>query len=266
MIWKLKRLLNVGSERQLKRAIRLINTLVEEVLWQCRKLDNTSSHDLISRFMSLMEDNYVQVPLLSLSSSGMVVMPSPRASPCTFFLLSWHSCVVAGMCEEIAAITKGQCDRGRLDWRATILCEDDVQFDSKFCVEEDVLHDDTFVSRNTRVTYRQYVMDAAWCVCRSDVSSSMLQKALDYACGAGADCTQIIQNGPCYNPNTVLAHCSYAVNSYYQRKGQAQGSCDFSSTATLTTTDPGGNGCTYPASPRYLNLQKIATIPLLKRL
>ncbi|XP_065033997.1 PLASMODESMATA CALLOSE-BINDING PROTEIN 3-like [Musa acuminata AAA Group] len=91
--------------------------------------------------------------------------------------------------------------------------------------------------------------DAAWCVCRSDASNTALQKALDYACGGGADCTPIQQNGACYNPNTVLAHCSFAANSYYQRKGQAQGACDFASTTMLTSTDPGGNGCTYPATP-----------------
>ncbi|RWV77129.1 hypothetical protein GW17_00062089 [Ensete ventricosum] len=104
--------------------------------------------------------------------------------------------------------------------------------------------------------------DAAWCVCRSDVSTSSLQKALDYACGAGADCTPVLQNGACYNPNTVLAHCSYAVNSYYQRKGQAQGSCDFAAAATLTSTDPGGNGCTYPATTRYFPLSLYKTLLL----
>ncbi|KAK9105194.1 hypothetical protein Scep_022038 [Stephania cephalantha] len=92
--------------------------------------------------------------------------------------------------------------------------------------------------------------DATYCVCRSDVSDTVLQKTLDYACGAGADCTQIIQNGPCYQPNTVRAHCSYAVNSYFQRKGQVQGSCIFSNTAMTTESDPStGNGCVYPSSP-----------------
>ncbi|KAJ8458475.1 hypothetical protein OPV22_031401 [Ensete ventricosum] len=90
--------------------------------------------------------------------------------------------------------------------------------------------------------------DAAWCVCRSDMSTTVLQKTLDYACGAGADCTPILQNGACYNPNTVLAHCSYAANSYYQRKGQTQDACDFAGTAMLSSTDPGGNGCTFPAT------------------
>ncbi|XP_009398265.3 PLASMODESMATA CALLOSE-BINDING PROTEIN 3 [Musa acuminata AAA Group] len=90
--------------------------------------------------------------------------------------------------------------------------------------------------------------DAAWCVCKPDMSDTALQKTLDYACGAGADCTPILQNGACYNPNTVKAHCSYAANSYYQRKGQAQGTCDFSGTAALATTDPSYSGCTFPAT------------------
>ncbi|KAH9778136.1 plasmodesmata callose-binding protein 3 [Citrus sinensis] len=89
---------------------------------------------------------------------------------------------------------------------------------------------------------------ANWCVCKDGVGDPVLQKALDYACGAGADCNPIHSNGPCYNPNTVKAHCSYAVNSYFQRKGQAQGSCDFSGSATVATTDPSTAGCSYPSS------------------
>ncbi|MQM16785.1 hypothetical protein Taro_049745 [Colocasia esculenta] len=90
--------------------------------------------------------------------------------------------------------------------------------------------------------------DATWCVCRSDVSQVAQQKTLDYACGAGADCTPVSQNGACYSPNTVLAHCSYAANSYFQRKGQAAGTCDFSGTATITATDPSYSTCSFPSS------------------
>ncbi|KAK7354231.1 hypothetical protein VNO80_19690 [Phaseolus coccineus] len=88
---------------------------------------------------------------------------------------------------------------------------------------------------------------ATWCVCK-DGSDTILQKTLDYACGAGADCNPLHQNGPCFQPNTVRAHCNYAVNSYFQRKGQAQGSCDFAGTATVTASDPSSAGCSYPAS------------------
>ncbi|CAN4088377.1 unnamed protein product [Withania somnifera] len=91
--------------------------------------------------------------------------------------------------------------------------------------------------------------NAAWCACKG-LSDAVLQKTLDYACGAGADCNPIHQNGPCFNPNTVRAHCNFAVNSYFQRKGQAAGACDFSGTATVTATDPSTAGCVYPATAR----------------
>ncbi|KAG2535142.1 PLASMODESMATA CALLOSE-BINDING PROTEIN 3-like [Panicum virgatum] len=91
--------------------------------------------------------------------------------------------------------------------------------------------------------------DGAWCVCRSDLGDSALQKTLDYACGAGADCKPILQNAPCFAPDTVRAHCSYAVNSFYQRNNQNAQACVFSGTAVLSNTDPSGNGCTYPATP-----------------
>ncbi|KAJ1697549.1 hypothetical protein LUZ63_006061 [Rhynchospora breviuscula] len=90
--------------------------------------------------------------------------------------------------------------------------------------------------------------DALWCVCRSDQPTPVLQKTIDYACGAGADCTQIVQNGPCYNPNTVVAHCSYAANSYFQKNGQNQMACNFSGTATISTTDPSYSGCSFPST------------------
>ncbi|GAB2297137.1 hypothetical protein Dimus_031236 [Dionaea muscipula] len=92
---------------------------------------------------------------------------------------------------------------------------------------------------------------ATYCLCKDGVGDSALQKSIDYACGSGADCSAILQNGGCFQPNTVKSHCDYAVNSYYQRKGQAIGSCDFSGTATLSTVLPStvGSGCTYLASP-----------------
>ncbi|GAB4840113.1 hypothetical protein Ancab_020872 [Ancistrocladus abbreviatus] len=92
---------------------------------------------------------------------------------------------------------------------------------------------------------------ATYCICKDGLPDSTLQKSIDYACGAGADCSAILQNGACYQPNTVKSHCDYAVNSYFQRKGQVAGSCDFAGTATTSATLPSTvvSGCTYPASP-----------------
>ncbi|KAF2294967.1 hypothetical protein GH714_029871 [Hevea brasiliensis] len=89
---------------------------------------------------------------------------------------------------------------------------------------------------------------ATYCLCKDGLSDAALQKSLDYACGAGADCTPILQNGACYQPNSVKDHCNYAVNSYFQKKGQAVGSCDFSGTATTSANPPSSvaSGCVYP--------------------
>ncbi|CAL4914961.1 unnamed protein product [Urochloa decumbens] len=79
-----------------------------------------------------------------------------------------------------------------------------------------------------------------FCVCRSDQSTAVLQKAIDFSCGpqGNADCSAILQGGGCYNPNTVAAHCSWAANSYYQNNKAKGATCDFDGAATISTTDP----------------------------
>ncbi|KAL5542624.1 hypothetical protein UlMin_010334 [Ulmus minor] len=89
---------------------------------------------------------------------------------------------------------------------------------------------------------------STWCVARSDASNQALQTALDYACGAGADCIPLQANGLCFLPNTLQAHASYAFNSFYQKKAMAPGSCDFSGTSTIAQTDPSYGSCVYPSS------------------
>lgn len=84
---------------------------------------------------------------------------------------------------------------------------------------------------------------ALWCVARPTVPETMLQRAMDYACGNGADCGSVQPNGPCFVPNNLVAHASYAFNSYWQRVKIAGGTCDFGGTAMLITVDPSFNGC-----------------------
>ncbi|KAI3673351.1 hypothetical protein L6452_39469 [Arctium lappa] len=89
---------------------------------------------------------------------------------------------------------------------------------------------------------------ANWCVCKKGGQDKVLQEAIDYACGNGADCSPTHQGGKCFNPDTVMDHCNYAVNSYFQNKGQTPGTCDFKGAAMVVTTDPSSNGCTFPSS------------------
>uniref|UniRef100_A0A1D1XT36 Glucan endo-1,3-beta-glucosidase-like protein 3 n=1 Tax=Anthurium amnicola TaxID=1678845 RepID=A0A1D1XT36_9ARAE len=82
-----------------------------------------------------------------------------------------------------------------------------------------------------------------WCVAKPTVPDPIIQEAMNYACGSGADCDSIQPNGPCYQPDTLILHASYAFNSYWQRTRGAGGKCDFGGTAILITVDPSFDGC-----------------------
>jgi 12-hydroxyjasmonoyl-L-amino acid 12-hydroxylase / fatty acid hydroxylase len=56
VVWKLQRFLNVGSEKELKRAIRLVDNLAEAVIHERRKIGFSASHDLLSRFMAAVDE------------------------------------------------------------------------------------------------------------------------------------------------------------------------------------------------------------------
>ena len=79
---------------------------------------------------------------------------------------------------------------------------------------------------------------AQWCVAKPTVPDPIIQEAMDYACGSGADCKSIQSNGSCYQPDTLVAHASYAFNSYWQKSKIGGGTCDFGGTAILVTVDP----------------------------
>ncbi|XP_010246970.1 PREDICTED: extensin-like [Nelumbo nucifera] len=82
-----------------------------------------------------------------------------------------------------------------------------------------------------------------WCIAKPTVPELIIQEAIDYACGSGADCGSIQPNGPCFLPDTLFAHASYAFNSYWQRTKAIGGTCDFGGTAMLVTVDPSFDGC-----------------------
>ncbi|KAL5217855.1 hypothetical protein ABZP36_018539 [Zizania latifolia] len=88
-----------------------------------------------------------------------------------------------------------------------------------------------------------------YCVARDGADEKMLQAALDWACGPGkVDCSALTQGQPCYEPDNVEAHATYAFNAYYHGMGMGSGTCYFSGVAVITTTDPSRGSCVYAGS------------------
>ncbi|WOL03482.1 hypothetical protein Cni_G12202 [Canna indica] len=169
IVWKVKRLLNWGPERELREAIRMVNLLAEELIRRRRKLGFSSNHDLLSRFMACVgdeDDNYLRDIVISFLLAGRDTVSSALTS--FFLLLSSHPEVLSAIRDEIDRVVGGRVvasyDRLRdLHYVHAALYEamrlyPPVQFDSKFCVVDDVLPDGTFVGRGTRVTYHAYAM------------------------------------------------------------------------------------------------------------
>lgn len=167
VVWKMKRMFNFGSEKALRRSIRLVKDLADEVIRQRRKLGFASSSDLLSRFMASVDNHkYLRDIVISFLLAGRDTVASGLT---TFFLLiSQHPHVIAAIREEVDSSIPGDAiptyDQLRgMHYVHAALYEclrlfPPVQFDSKFCLEDDVLADGTFVRKDTRVTYHPYAM------------------------------------------------------------------------------------------------------------
>uniref|UniRef100_A0A7N0ZX98 glucan endo-1,3-beta-D-glucosidase n=1 Tax=Kalanchoe fedtschenkoi TaxID=63787 RepID=A0A7N0ZX98_KALFE len=87
----------------------------------------------------------------------------------------------------------------------------------------------------------------SWCVASENAGEEKLQSGLDYACGeGGADCRPIQEGATCYDPNTLVAHASFAFNSYYQKNARGTGTCDFGGAAYVVTQSPRMGKCEFP--------------------
>ncbi|PKI33199.1 hypothetical protein CRG98_046420 [Punica granatum] len=97
-----------------------------------------------------------------------------------------------------------------------------------------------------RITKATSETNGSWCIAKTGAKVSKLQAALDYACGHGADCAPIQPGALCFEPNTIAAHASYAMNALYQHFEKKPTNCDFGGSAMLTSSDPSHGNCVYP--------------------
>ncbi|XP_059627470.1 cytochrome P450 94C1 [Cornus florida] len=168
LVWKIKRLLNLGSEKKLKEAIKVVDKLADEVIQHRREKGFSTRNDLLSRFLSTIDDDkYVRDIVISFLLAGRDTVASALTS--FFWLLTQHPEVesairaesdrVMGTTQELASLEQM---RGMHYLQAAMYeclrLYPPVQFDSKFSQDDDTLPDGTFVRKATRVTYHPYAM------------------------------------------------------------------------------------------------------------
>nr|KAJ0201140.1 hypothetical protein LSAT_V11C600314130 [Lactuca sativa] len=169
LIWKIKRLFNIGSEKNLKESIKIVKRMADQVIKTRRETGFSSNNDLLSRFMgSISDDDYLRDIVISFLLAGRDTVASALTS--FFLLMSQNPKVVKKIREEsdqVMGETRDTLasfkDLQNLHYLQAALHESmrlypPVQFDSKFTKQEDVLPDGTFVRRGSRVTYHPYAM------------------------------------------------------------------------------------------------------------
>ncbi|KAM7501898.1 hypothetical protein LguiB_000802 [Lonicera macranthoides] len=77
-----------------------------------------------------------------------------------------------------------------------------------------------------------------WCISKQEASDVALQANIYFVCSGKVDCKAIQDGGPCFEPNTIRSHATYAMNAYYQINGRNDFDCDFVQTGVITTIDP----------------------------
>lgn len=170
LIWKMKRFFNLGSEKKLKEAIKSVHELADGVIRHKREQRGVSSHgDLLSRFMATIDDDvFLRDIVVSFLLAGRDTVASALTS--FFWLLSRNPGVVESIREESDRVMGKETEKAasfaqlrEMHYLQAAVHESmrllpPVQFDSKFCENDDVLADGTFVARGTRVTYHPYAM------------------------------------------------------------------------------------------------------------
>ncbi|KAL2541034.1 Cytochrome [Abeliophyllum distichum] len=167
-VWKLKRFFGLGTEQQLKEAIKLVDVLAMEVIKHKRDMGVSKQEDLLSRFMDTIDDDkFLRDIIISFLLAGRDTVASALTT--FFWLMSKHPESLENIREESDRVMGRNQDLPNLEQlkkmpylqaavHESMRLFPPVQFDSKFCQENDVLPDGTFVAKGTRVTYHPYAM------------------------------------------------------------------------------------------------------------
>lgn len=169
LIWKVKKILNIGIERRLKEAVAevrgLATRIVREKKKELKEKATLESVDLLSRFLSSghSDESFVVDIVISFILAGKDT--TSAALTWFFWLLSKHSHVENEILKEITGKSEivSYDEVKDMVYTHASLCESmrlypPVPVDTKEAAYDDVLPDGTFVKKGWRVAYHIYAM------------------------------------------------------------------------------------------------------------
>lgn len=185
-VWKMKRALNIGSEKKLKEAVAIVHGSVDEIIRDKKKkmkkncgasgtlacerdirgmfdFDKNAESDLLSRFLSAgNDDEMVRDMVISFLMAGRDTTSS--ALTWLFWLIANNEAVKKELLKEVLSLDGLDFEKLKdMNYMKACLCESmrlypPVVWDSKHAVSDDILPDGTAVYKGDRVTYFPYGM------------------------------------------------------------------------------------------------------------
>ncbi|GMY16040.1 cytochrome P450 94A1-like [Fagus crenata] len=177
IIWKLKRFLNVGSEKRYKEAIKIINNYAMQII-RSKEQEQEKGQDLLARFMStslnieFKDQEHKRKFLRDIVISFILAGRDSTSTALTWFfwLISGHPRCEKLIYEELSSIVPGKesCifsydELKKLHYLHAALTESmrlfpPVPIDSRLTVDDDVLPDGTHVGKGWHADYSAYAM------------------------------------------------------------------------------------------------------------
>lgn len=176
-VWKLKKFLDIGSEKRLRIAIAEVrgyaNNIINDKKTELKTNSSIPSVDLLSRFLTSghSDHNFITDIIISFILAGQDT--TSAALTWFFWLLAKYPQVEIRILEEISQKTEdlfGYDEVKDLTYTHAALCESmrlypPVPVDGKQAAADDVLPDGTAVRKGERVAYHPYAMgrmEAIW--------------------------------------------------------------------------------------------------------
>ncbi|XP_073139117.1 cytochrome P450 704C1-like [Henckelia pumila] len=184
VLWRIKRSLNIGLERNLKNNIKIIDNFVYRLIQRKRdqmKTEQGSKEDILSRFLKSEEENMSDKYLRDIIPSFITAGKDTSANTLTwfFYMISKHRLIQEKVAMEVkSAIDVDAADRlsveefvfkltnsaiDRMQYLHSALTETlrlypAVPLDGKFASEDDILPDGNKIKKGDGVAYMPYAM------------------------------------------------------------------------------------------------------------